>query len=941
MQNACIYKFAVLAGGVKRSLQRTGGVRSSRSLGATVRRTAPHLATPPGRSCCSRSCCSPAAASAAAASSSGGRRRRAAMWLLLLLPSLLPRAGGGGGVANPFSIAAGDKALQQQQSAAPPCRRYTQLHSGCKAIPGGGPPTFCGNASLMYDGATLLPNGTVVNGKRFDWGSTAITKVLVPLTSPVASCARECEQSPGCVGFALQNGTGKMTCFPVNNLRYTITVLVQCPSYAYTPDPVCKPSCGAGSDALRLAPADASTIYQPRPAVSAVAGGVAQCAALCDRLPGCAGFSIDNTTTGLCFPTNATSRIQVATTPVLSYVRSPSRSQPRAAAEQRYVKQEKCWAVLQRLCFPALSGVACQICAGQNQAAERAAGCSVADVAKFCAASNLDWWMVPPDQHVFEADEPTMSQFCSSASTPHQPKAAQWRAVAGGTVASQLALRWRCSAKPVLHQDVPSALFYASDLIESSTRQGTTESRSSRPTIPAAALSFRQVGSVFAPSAIYQSERGAAFYPDILWPIYQPKSDTGGAIDTESVFEVICEGGQSNGSLGRRLSYDRGGRQISVSIVSIGAEGLAQCQKLCSGEPMCNGFFLAANGGCHTVNATNVIVSTKVAGVSYRRQRFGMSLVPNITRSVWVDVTVPTDATPGVYTGTVTVKQLKVKQLPVQLFVVPVTLRVWPIKPACLQAQLAGFGKGYGFDPLAVQQLWSDHQSIEGVDSSVFNFTKFMCEHHAPAEALANSWATQRPLSDIEALMQPPCRQPLFNAAFLGIANPPRYPSPENVTDKYVKHALDAIAPRMEQLRKAGLLHFGYIYAFDESKIDYAPALVRLFGAVKRRWPEVNTLSVLNWTPTPDMPLDIWVSLYPNFDQPAFREARKAFQAAGKQVWGYHCVAPRQPQDLNTFVDVPASKPRLLPWSAALHNLTGWLFWYRLWCMIITIRTLY
>ena len=45
----------------------------------------------------------------------------------------------------------------------------------------------------------------------------------------------------------------------------------------------------------------------------------------------------------------------------------------------------------------------------------------------------------------------------------------------------------------------------------------------------------------------------------------------------------------------------------------------------------------------------------------------------------------------------------------------------------------------------------------------------------------------------------------------------------------------------------------------------------------------------------------------------------------------YHCIAPPQPRYLNTFLDVPASKSRLLPWAGALHNLTGWLFWYTNW----------
>ena len=121
------------------------------------------------------------------------------------------------------------------------------------------------------------------------------------------------------------------------------------------------------------------------------------------------------------------------------------------------------------------------------------------------------------------------------------------------------------------------------------------------------------------------------------------------------------------------------------------------------------------------------------------------------------------------------------------------------------------------------------------------------------------------------------------------------------------------------------------VYAFDESLEGYADALRLLFGEVKRRWPELTTLSVLNWPPEATMPLDVWVTLYPNLDQPKFKVAREAFQAAGKQVWGYHCVAPDQPGYLNTFLDVPPTKSRLLPWMGAVHNLTGWLFWYTNW----------
>jgi hypothetical protein len=40
----------------------------------------------------------------------------------------------------------------------PACSRYRQVHSGC--APTAGPPTYCGKALKLWDGATLLPNGS-------------------------------------------------------------------------------------------------------------------------------------------------------------------------------------------------------------------------------------------------------------------------------------------------------------------------------------------------------------------------------------------------------------------------------------------------------------------------------------------------------------------------------------------------------------------------------------------------------------------------------------------------------------------------------------------------------------------------------------------------------------------------------------------------------------
>ena len=41
-----------------------------------------------------------------------------------------------------------------------------------------------------------------------------------------------------------------------------------------------------------------------------------------------------------------------------------------------------------------------------------------------------------------------------------------------------------------------------------------------------------------------------------------------------------------------------------------------------------------------------------------------------------------------------------------------------------------------------------------------------------------------------------------------------------------------------------------------------------------------------------------------------------------------HCVSPTPSFYLNSFIDVPSIKSRLIPWLAAQSNLTGWLYWY-------------
>jgi hypothetical protein len=54
-----------------------------------------------------------------------------------------------------------------------------------------------------------------------------------------------------------------------------------------------------------------------------------------------------------------------------------------------------------------------------------------------------------------------------------------------------------------------------------------------------------------------------------------------------------------------------------------------------------------------------------------------------------------------------------------------------------------------------------------------------------------------------------------------------------------------------------------YVYGFDEMPEADNVSVYEIFGAIKKRWPEVTTMAVLDWETFPaDLPLDIWVDEY-------------------------------------------------------------------------------
>ena len=120
---------------------------------------------------------------------------------------------------------------------------------------------------------------------------------------------------------------------------------------------------------------------------------------------------------------------------------------------------------------------------------------------------------------------------------------------------------------------------------------------------------------------------------------------------------------------------------------------------------------------------------------------------------------------------------------------------------------------------------------------------------------------------------------------------------------------LRGYVPRLEE---RGLLEQAYVYGFDERKEEGFDRIVEAFGAIKREFPKLRTMTTsIHPRYGRDHPLDdvvdIWVPLLSKYDPDEAARAR----ARGKQVWWYICVGPQHPYP-NWFIEYPAIEIRLI-----------------------------
>ena len=102
---------------------------------------------------------------------------------------------------------------------------------------------------------------------------------------------------------------------------------------------------------------------------------------------------------------------------------------------------------------------------------------------------------------------------------------------------------------------------------------------------------------------------------------------------------------------------------------------------------------------------------------------------------------------------------------------------------------------------------------------------------------------------------------------WLGVADVTNDRTTGLFTASYINHTLRSVGSVLGTMNTAGVLdgsRFPVVYGFDEDKIANNKSIIQLFGAIRAAFPQVRTMSALDWPTMPQQDaikqvLDVWV----------------------------------------------------------------------------------
>jgi hypothetical protein len=286
-------------------------------------------------------------------------------------------------------------------------------------------------------------------------------------------------------------------------------------------------------------------------------------------------------------------------------------------------------------------------------------------------------------------------------------------------------------------------------------------------------------------------------------------------------------------------------------------------------------------------------------------------ICPGEVQPLWFTVHAPRDASPGTYTGKITISEGPgVINVPVEVVVHRATLPVKGHIKTAFALMDGHMKKVYG-------QITPETRR---------KYTDFLLEHRLNPDDISRttlpdldelSYANTRGLNAFNILNVVP--EPKPGTTWVCFAELKDY-TPE--FKKRFFERLDAFVPELE---KRGLLDKAYIYGFDERGPEYIPIIKDMFGEIRKRYPRIHTLSTC-WPPAGTDPLslnvDWFVPLSRSYDPTLAADVRKR----GGEMWWYICCGPGYPY-ANWMLEFPLIESRVIWWQAFQNDVEGFLYW--------------
>jgi hypothetical protein len=328
---------------------------------------------------------------------------------------------------------------------------------------------------------------------------------------------------------------------------------------------------------------------------------------------------------------------------------------------------------------------------------------------------------------------------------------------------------------------------------------------------------------------------------------------------------------------------------------------------------------------------------------------FPLALKPQRTQALWVTVSVPADAAPGLYRGSVLVRSQEqlVARAPFRLRV------VLAVVPSERSLKVTNW---FGLDEKASQQFYGIKEFSPDWWTLLENVGRVMAEHRqnvviTPLMDLVQPRAENDQLHYdftnfdrwVEAFQRAGVIGMIEGSHLLGRAG--SYDAPLDVDTFQIENGLVARRtlapddPRVEpfligflsalntHLEEKGWKSIYLQHILDEAHGGELPYYARFAQLVHRYIPGVLTLDAVDAARMPEelqKHCDIWVPQLGQFDdQMSMIEQR---MQGGREVWFYTCLFPNQ-RYLNRLMDYPLLKVRLLHWLNFRYHLSGYLHW--------------